>query len=473
LLLARDPYGIKPLYYADDGWTVRFASQIKALLAGGKISRDPEPAGWVGFCLFGSVPEPFTTYQEIRALPAGSTLWVDRIGTHQTKQYFSLANTYCRAEAAGSLINDEDQQHDARDALLDSVRHHLVADVPVGAFLSSGIDSGALVGLMRDVGQQEIQTVTVTFEEFQGMREDEAPIATEVASRYGTRHTTRVVTEQEFRNDLPRILEAMDQPTIDGLNTWFVSKAARELGLKVAISGLGGDELFGGYSSFRDVPLWVRTLAIPGRIPGLGDITRWLLTGVFSQSLNPKAAGLLKYGGNYAGAYFLRRGLFMPWELQAVLGAEIARLGLRRLSPIRHIETVLEPRPKTSFGKVAVLESSMYMRNQLLRDTDWASMAHSLEVRVPLVDVKLLSQLASITARNGSRSKHLLANSPRTPLPLKVVERPKTGFTTPIQSWLQRDNRIQEWRKVPSLAANKCAWARRWAFQVSAAIAAA
>src|SRR5437016_6698540 len=170
LLLARDPYGIKPLYYADDGWTLRFASQVKALLAGGKISRCPEPAGWVGFCLFGSVPEPFTTYQEIRALPAGSTLWVDRVGPHETRQYFSIADTYCRAEAASSPINDEDQQHDARDALLDSVRHHLVADVPVGAFLSSGIDSSALVGLMRDVGQQVIQTVTVAFEDFRCKR---------------------------------------------------------------------------------------------------------------------------------------------------------------------------------------------------------------------------------------------------------------------------------------------------------------
>src|SRR6516164_7553933 len=284
LLLARDPYGIKPLYYADDGWTLRFASQVKALLTGGKVSRDPEPAGWAGFCLFGSVPEPFTTYQEIRALPAGSMMWVDRIGTRQPKQYFSIAEAYCRSEPAYLPARNEHPQHDARDALLDSVRHHLVADVPVGAFLSSGIDSGALVGLMRDVGQQEIQTVTVAFEEFRGMREDEAPIAAEIASRYGTRHTTRVVTEQEFRNDLPRILEAMDQPTIDGLNTWFVSKAARELGLKVAISGLGSDELFGGYPSFRDVPLWVRTLAIPGRIPALGDLTRCVMTGIFSQS---------------------------------------------------------------------------------------------------------------------------------------------------------------------------------------------
>ena len=469
LLLARDPYGIKPLYYADDGWTLRFASQVKALLAGGKVSRNQEPAGWVGFCLFGSVPEPFTTYQEIRALPAGSTLWVDRVGSGETKHYFSIADTYCIAEARSSPPNDEDLELAAREALLDSVRHHLVADVPVGAFLSSGIDSGALVGLMRDAGQQEIQTVTVAFEEFRGTGEDEAPIAAEIASRYGTRHTTRVVTEQEFRNDLPRILEAMDQPTIDGLNTWFVSKAARELGLKVAISGLGGDELFGGYSSFRDVPLWVRTLAIPERIPGLGELTQRVLTSAFPQSVNPKAAGLLKYGGNYAGAYFLRRGIFMPWELQAVIGPEIARLGLRRLNPIRHIETQLKPKPRTSFGRIAVLESSLYMRNQLLRDTDWASMAHSLEVRVPLVDSKLVSQLGSITVKNRSGSKHLLANTPRVPLPRNVIERPKTGFGTPIQTWLQRDTRIQQWRQIPVLAVNRCAWARRWAFQVAAA----
>jgi asparagine synthase (glutamine-hydrolysing) len=471
LLLARDPYGIKPLYYADDGWTVRFASQVKALLAGGKVSRDPEPAGWVGYCLFGSVPEPFTTYQEIRALPAGSMVWVNRIGAHQTKQYFSIAETYCRAEATRSPANEQNQELDVRQALVDSVRHHLVADVPVGAFLSSGIDSGALVGLMRDAGQRDIQTVTVAFEEFRGRSEDEAPLAAEIASRYGTRHTTRIVTEQEFRNDLPKILEAMDQPTIDGLNTWFVSKAARELGLKVAISGLGGDELFGGYSSFRDVPLCVRAMAIPGRIPGLGDLARVLITRGFA--LNPKAAGLLKYGGSYAGAYFLRRGLFMPWELKTLIGADTARLGLRRLKPVRHIEALLKPRPASSFARIGVLESSLYMRNQLLRDTDWASMAHSLEVRVPLVDSSLLNQFARITARNGSQSKRLLAASPRVPLPPKVIERPKTGFTTPIQSWLQRDNRIQEWRRVPALAASKCAWARRWAFQVSTARAAA
>ena len=471
LLLARDPYGIKPLYYADDGWTLRFASQVKALLAGGKVSSNHEPAGWVGFCLFGSVPEPFTTYQEIRALPAGSTLWVDRVGTREIKQYFSVADTYCNAEPARSPASDEDLQRGVREALLDSVRYHLVADVPVGAFLSSGIDSGALVGLMRDAGQQEIRTVTLAFEEFRGRSEDEAPIAAEIAVQYGTRHTTRVVTEREFRDDLPKILAAMDQPTIDGLNTWFVSKAAHELGLKVAISGLGGDELFGGYPSFRDVPLCVCALAIPGRIPGLGNVARRMLTGLghFSRLGNPKAAGLLRYGGSYAGAYLLRRGLFMPWDLESVIGVETARLGLRRLNPLRCIESVLKPRPRSAFGKVAVLESSFYMRNQLLRDTDWASMAHSLEVRVPLVDVELLRHLTTAPATYRSKTKRLLANSPRVPLPSKVIERSKTGFTTPIHGWLQRDRRIQQWRQVPELAAGKCPWARRWPFQVAAA----
>src|SRR5262249_26047255 len=252
-------------------------------------------------------------------LPAGSTLWVDRIGTHEIKQYFSIADAYCRAEAARPSRSDEDLGLGVREALLDSVRHHLVADVPVGAFLSSGIDSGALVGLMRDAGQQDIQTVTLAFEEFRGRSDDEAPIAAEIAAQYGTRHTTRFMTEREFRDDLPKILDAMDQPTIDGLNTWFVSKAARELGLKVAISGLGGDELFGGYPSFRDIPLCVRALAIPGRIPGSGELARRLMTalGHFSLFKNPKAAGMVKYGGSYAGAYLRRRGLFVPWEVDS------------------------------------------------------------------------------------------------------------------------------------------------------------
>jgi asparagine synthase (glutamine-hydrolysing) len=455
--LARDPYGIKPLYYADDGWTFRFASQVKALLAGGAISKDPEPAGVVGFYLWGSVPEPFTIYQDIRALPAGTTMTIDRIGAHAPQRYHSIAQVHADAEhAARGRRTPEcaEAQELIRSALLDSVRHHLIADVPVGAFLSGGIDSGALVGLMRDAGQRDLQTVTLSFEEFRGSPEDEAPLAEEVARQYDTRHSTRVVTRGEFENDLPRLLEAMDQPTVDGINTWFVSKAARELGLKVAVSGLGGDELFGGYPSFKDIPRWVRRLAVPARVPGLGWAVR--VSGkpfVQRLKLSPKAAGVLELGGTYAGAYCLRRGLFMPWELSELLDADLIRRGLERLDPLRRVEDELIPIQRSAYGKVATLESTLYMRNQLLRDTDWASMAHSLEVRVPFVDSVVLKEVVPvICAGSAFNGKNLLAAAPANAVPNSVLTRPKTGFQTPVESWLRalsgpRSSKQRSWAR--------------------------
>src|SRR5262249_51651962 len=207
LLLGRDPYGIKPLYYCDDGNAFRFASQVKALLAGGKVSRTPDVAGWAGFYLFGSVPEPYTTYQTIRAVPAGSTVWVDKRGFGAPERYFSIAQVYCDSEQQKPALRDGDLQECVRVALLDSVRHHMVADVPVGAIVSAGVDSGALLGLMRAAGQQEIQTITLSFDEFHGTENDETALAGQVAALYGARHWIRVVTEQEFRNDLSKILE--------------------------------------------------------------------------------------------------------------------------------------------------------------------------------------------------------------------------------------------------------------------------
>jgi asparagine synthase (glutamine-hydrolysing) len=470
LLLARDPYGIKPLYYSDERGTFRFASQVKALVAGG-VSRDPDPAGWVGFHIFGSVPEPFTTCRAIRAVPAGATVLVDGYSVHEPKRYFSVAAVYSQAQPDRVALPPSELRRNIRAALFDSVRHHMVADVPVGIFLSAGIDSGSLLGLMRDVGQQDIKAVTLAYDEFKTTREDEAPLAARCATRYGSSHTVRVVTEREFRADLPRVFAAMDQPTIDGINTWFVSKAAHDLGLKAVISGLGGDELFGGYPSFRDVPRWVRLWAIPSRIGWFGDLFRHFAESLgLDAVLGPKAAGMCKYGGTYAGAYLLRRGVFMPWELGALMERGIVAEGLRRLAPLRHIADALEPTPNGSFARVASLESSLYMRNQLLRDTDWASMAHSLEVRVPLVDAQLLRAVAPLIRLlpEGAGKRHLAA-SPNVPLPAEITGRQKTGFGTPLKEWLQRDDRLQDWRRVPRLARPRCPWARRWAYQLAAA----
>ncbi len=444
LFAARDRFGIKPLYYADDGWTFRFASQVKALLAGGACSNDPDPAGHVGFYLFGAVPEPFTTYAAVRALPAGCALTVGATGARAVRPYYSLSATYRRLEEAQRAPkNAGDAQAAVRSALLDSVRHHLVADVPVGAFLSAGIDSSALVGLMRDAGQNEISTVTLGFAEFAGSESDETKLAESVAKCYETRHVTRMIGEREFAEDFPRIMAAMDQPSIDGFNTWFVSKAAREQGLKVAISGLGGDELLGGYPSFEQVPRLARTLRWPARVPFIPGLVRRIAAAAGPSRLgfNPKAASLLEYGGTIEGAYLLRRGLFMPWELGRMLGRDFAAEGLRRLQPPKHLAPAAQDRPRTPFGQLAGLEGGYYMRNQLLRDTDWASMAHSLEVRVPLVDHRLLEAAtphAMAAWAGGARGKTLLALAPAVPLPAAIVNRRKTGFTTPVAQWIRK-----------------------------------
>jgi asparagine synthase (glutamine-hydrolysing) len=186
--------------------------------------------------------------------------------------------------------------------------------------------------------------------------------------------------------------------------------------------------------------------------------------------LHPKLAGFFKYAGTYAGAYLLRRGVFLPWELASVMDRQFMAEGLRRLAPLHHIAAALQPAPRTPWGKVAALEACLYLRNQLLRDTDWASMAHSVEVRLPLVDVSLLQNIApSLAGLPAGAGKRLLATSPSRSLPPEVIERAKTGFETPIQDWLQHDARLQQWRHVPQLAMPKCPWARRWAYQLAAA----
>ena len=471
LLLVRDAYGIKPLYYANDGWSVRVGSQVKALLAGGRVSRQPDPAGRAGFFLFGSVPEPHTCFQEVRAVPAGSLVRVDRRGPSAPVIWKSIPRIYAHARRQGHRSDDHEDSRVAQAALLDSVRHHLVSDVPVGVFLSSGVDSSAVLGLARDAGNFAIETVTLAFPEFAGGRQDESRVAERTAKTYGTRHTTYRVSETEFRNQLPDILDAMDQPSIDGINTWMVSKAASEVGLKVCLSGLGGDELFGGYPSFREIPRWVRTMRIPSRIPFLGGICRRAihLLGVRALGLNPKADGFVSYAGSYPGAYFLKRGLFMPWELPELVGAEAAREGLRRLNPLAYVGQSLHPDPINAFARVACMESSLYLRNQLLRDADWAGMAHSVEIRAPLVDTTLLAKIAPITQSDRSETnKNLLVNAPTTPLCAEVAGRAKTGFTVPIETWMSHlQGSLDAWRKVPALSKAGCHWARRLAYAIA------
>jgi asparagine synthase (glutamine-hydrolysing) len=434
LHLARDTYGIKPLYYADDGESFRFASQVKALLAGGAVDPRLDPAGVAGFCLLGTPPEPFTCHEAIRALPAGHMLTVDSSGAGAPRAFETVPQILAEARSAPA----GDCLPAIRAALRDSVSAHLVADVEIGLFLSAGVDSSALLGLMRDCGQSRIRTITLGFDEFEGSPSDEAALAGTVAAHYGAEHIVRRVARAEFEQDLPRLIAAMDQPSIDGVNLWFVAKAAREAGMKVALSGVGGDELFAGYPSFLQIPFWTRATYFPHRLPGLGAGMR-RLGAALDPGLargNPKLLSLVEYGGSYEGAYLLRRGLFLPHELPELLGAERAAAGLERLGLLPLLRSAMTPDPKDAVRRVCALESGLYLRNQLLRDADWAGMAHSVEIRAPFVDRALLRAVAPIMPLlTSGRGKAALAAAPSAPPP-QVLARPKSGFSIPMRAWL-------------------------------------
>jgi asparagine synthase (glutamine-hydrolysing) len=455
--LARDPYGIKPLYYARTPHGVLFGSQVKALLASGLVNSEIEPAGLAGFYLWGSVPEPWTLYRGVMAVPAGSCLRI-RDAVPAAPLCWHDIRTHWRQPQES--ISSQELEERFRHLMADSVRAHLVADVPVSVFLSGGIDSGSIIGLVSQLGAG-VEGITIGFQEFERQRHDEVPIAATIASHYGFDHFVRQVTRAEFEEDLPRFIDAMDQPTIDGVNTWFASKAAAERGYKVVLSGVGGDELLYGYSLVQDIPRHARRNRWMGAIPGVRPIIKAIAVSA-SDRLHPKAKGTPKYMGSLGGEYFLRRSLFLPEELPLLIGAEQARIGLERLGGappgIRAVDAV---NPE---GSVCMLDSTLYLRNQLLRDSDWTSMAHSLELRTPLVDATLTAALSTVHASfaNGA-GKRLLAESPASPLPDSVIHRPKTGFTVPMTEWLRDATGRMSWNHSLLLSSAKTPWTRRWA----------
>lgn len=434
LFVARDPLGIKPVYYHDDGTTIRIASQVKALLATGAIPAVRSAAGQVGFLSLGYVPDPHTWIEGICALPAGCTLLSGPNRPPLLRRYFDLAVELEGVEPMPGRGNDEIVE-ELRDALIDSIEHHMVADVPVGAFLSAGLDSTAIVGLASEHGHRHIQTTTLGFAEFAGTPDDEVPLAESVAEAYETQHRTVRVTRANFTAERDRLLDQMDQPSIDGVNSYFVARATAAGGLKVALSGLGGDEMLGGYPSFQQVPSLVSKVS---RIPfarGIGRAFRVVAGPLIRHMTSPKYAGVLEYGTGYGDAYLLRRGLFMPWELPELLSPQVAKEGWEKLN-LRDSLARTIPKGPPAHALVSALELSWYMNGQLLRDADWAGMAQSLEIRVPFVDVDLFRRLAPALVSVSPPGKNHLAQVCGPALPEIIRARPKTGFSVPMREWL-------------------------------------
>jgi len=434
LFVARDHHGIKPLYYHADAKYFRFASSLKALAAGAGLSRDLDDSALLTYLAWGHVCDPDTLLRGVRRLPAGSTLWVRQGHVEAPRAYWTLARVYANVPTAPPA----DLPVLAARSLRSAVHRHLVADVEVGLFLSAGIDSTALLGLASEVSGRALRSATLAFPAFRGSLADEGPLAAEVADMYGANHRTVNLDVEDAERALPEFLRAMDSPSNDAFNSYLVSREVRRLGLKCALAGVGGDEMFGGYPTMHRYRGLRRMAPTLGRkrlaVPAGWLAARW------PRMTRPKAAFAHEALARPETTYLLVRGVFMPAEVERLVGAE-------RYRRAGGLEAIVQPVTAAwdGLGNVdpwiqsVVAEQALYMRQQLLRDADWASMAHGLELRVPLVDRVLTETLGTqVAALRGRGRKELLAQAPTPALPREVATRPKTGFSLPMQEWTAR-----------------------------------
>ena len=448
IFLARDRAGIKPLYYTQTDGIFLFASEVRALLVSGLVAARISEQAVIAYLLFGSVGEPTTLIKGIFSLPPGHCVTIacdEPVTVPKPKAYWDLSQFSQAPEAAKAAARNTSAQTEpcalrVRALLEDAVRSHLIADVPVGVFLSSGIDSTAIATFAAKA-QVGIHTFTVSFPD---IAFSEATIARRTAERLGTRHCEAVISGEEMVSRLPEAVAALDQPSMDGVNTYFVSWAARQAGLKVALSGLGSDELFGGYASFRTTATAARVAGAAGFVPeGLRRLTaagikRTSFFGSAPDAFRKIMASWLQ-PKLFPHPYFFTRALFAPQAFANRLNGGTARLN--SMAWYQWLgDAADQSRSMDHFTQVSWLELRSYMVNTLLRDTDAMSMRNSLEVRVPFLDTPLVEYVLALPEsekRRYGRPKALLIEALGTLLPDEVVNQPKRTFTFPWEHWMR------------------------------------
>ncbi len=443
LFLARDPMGIKPLYYCQSDQFLMFSSEVRTLLETGLIPRRIDSTGLSSYLAFGSVYDPYTLIEGVKALTPGCYLtW--HAGELKQVEYWKLVDAEI-IEASREAGNATPQRRSEIEAevfsLLDeSVRMQMVSDVPVGVFLSGGIDSSSLVGILSRNGVRP-STFSIVFRETDY---SEAEYSRAVAQQFRTDHHEITVSQADFFAAIDPAIRSMDLPTIDGINTYFVSQKTRSAGVKVALSGLGGDEIFAGYDTFRTVPRLERFARAWKHLPA---IVRNFISNTYAALApatdeNRKLYALLQNGSGVIHPYFLSRMLFTAQRQDELLkprrneSAADQTLELEKvLSEVLNLVLSADP-----INRISYLEARSYMANMLLRDTDFMSMAHGLEVRVPLIDHQLARLVLSLPGSwklDAASPKPLLVRALRGQLPEKIVHRPKRGFTLPFEHWLR------------------------------------
>ncbi|HXM68269.1 MAG TPA: asparagine synthase (glutamine-hydrolyzing) [Candidatus Acidoferrum sp.] len=441
LFLARDRFGEKPLYYFHRDGLFLFSSEVRSLLQTGLIARQIDEVGLMQFLRYGSVSNPDTLIKGIHSLPPAHFALL-REGELTLRKYWDLNSAERDLAAPGEVRHiGPETIAELRTQLEDAILLRTVSDVPVGVFLSGGIDSSALVALLSS-RHSSLSTFSVVFNESDY---SEAEYSRSISTRFGTDHHEIEISSREVMMSLPHIVGAMDQPTVDGVNTYIISRETRRMGLKVALSGLGADEIFAGYETFTAVPRMERVAWYASTVnPALRrKLAAW--TSLATLKRGPrmeKMAALIAGDRGIPHPYALARTLFMPRLLRQLSLAgdgRSAESAMRPLADIAKSAARFDP-----FNRNSYFELRHYMTNTLLRDSDFMSMAHGLELRVPFIDHKLVEFLFRIPGALKLKSgapKWLLTEALQGALPQQAVQRPKRGFTFPFDLWLKKEMR--------------------------------
>ncbi len=441
LFIARDRLGIKPLYFYAGEDRMVFASEVRAILASGFVARQLDPIALNEYLAYQSIPAPKSLIKGINMLPPGTWLTMNASGVIEERKYWDLlqnSSTETRQSDKPTILRR------TGELLRQATELHLVSDVPLGVFLSGGIDSSALVALVRELGRTP-RTFSVIFAE---SNYDESIYARQIADRFRTEHTEIHLTENAMLDQLPAALLAMDQPTGDGVNTYVVSQAVRNAGVKVALSGLGGDEFFAGYASFSRLEKALKYLHPRSYLPASArKLMAYAVELAGGGSIQAsKIAAMIGSDGSLAQIYPVTRQVLSISKRRSLLSERWRQLNDQWQDPyINLLQTAYENAGNAElFARISYAEARTYMHDVLMRDTDQMSMAHSLEVRVPLLDHKLVEYLMGVPdeyKRSNGTPKSLLVASLGDLLPLDVVHRPKQGFTLPFATWMRGDLR--------------------------------